>query len=568
MTQAGGRRVAALRLFLWRLQSSLAAARRCGRPLPFIFNLAARRPKRRGGDCALARGFAFLALISIFSVSLPAAGQNPVATVNVNTLKLGRMIPQDFVGLSLEVSSAGQGLAVPPANRQMGKPSSHSGAIYAYSLGEDGSPNTVFFKFMRNLGPGILRLGGNSQDNTCWDPKAAPHPDWCKGTIDAGLMNLYADASRESGWKLIVGLNLKQNSPDWARREVTEGVAKYIPAGNIFGLEIGNEPDLFPRDGARPQQYTAAEDARDFLAYVKAFREDPVSNSCAVVGPATCCKWRNPTDLGTFIDGVGPSNLKLVTVHNYSTTTCGNRVVTAEELLSPKLMDSFSADAKGLIAEAYQHHLRIALAETNSASCGGMKGVSNAFTSALWGLDYLFTSAEDGLTGVNFHISFRTGGSAYNPVDTIGWQGSSHQWHFDNTAKPLYYAMYLFARNASRKHLLPVELKSDANIKAYAVSTCSGCAAKVFVINKDLKASGEVRVHFSEPMGDGSLLLLQAPRLDSLAPEVKYGGVQFDANANLPTPHETEVKAGASGDFTFTLPNAAVALLTVEQAGK
>jgi hypothetical protein len=169
---------------------------------------------------------------------------------------------------------------------------------------------------------------------------------------------------------------------------------------------------------------------------------------------------------------------------------------------------------------------------------------------------------------VNFHISFRTGGSAYNPVDTIGWQDSSHQWHFENTAEPLYDAMYLFAHNASGRHLLPVELKSDSNIKAYAVSTCSGCAAKVFVINKDLKASGEVRVHFSEPMGDGSLLLLQAPRLDSLAPEVKYGGAQFDANANLPAPHETEVKSDADGDFAFTLPNAAVALLTVGQAGK
>ncbi len=568
MTQVSGRRVSVLPLFLWRLRSPLIVSRRSERPLPFPFNLRAWRAMRQGGDCALARRLTFLALISFFAVSLPAAGQNPVATVNVNTLKLGRAIPQDFVGLSLEVSAAGQGLAVPPASRQMGKPSSHPGAIYAYSLGEPGAPNTVFFKFMRNLGPGILRLGGNSQDNTCWDPSAAPHPGWCKGTIDAGLMKLYSDAARESGWKLILGINLKQNSPTWARREVTDGVAKYIPAPDLLGLEIGNEPDLFPRDGARPEQYTPAEDAGDFLAYVKAFREDPASKSYAAVGPATCCMWRDPTDLGTFIDGVGPANLRLVSVHNYSTTTCGNRTVTAGQLLSPELMASFSSDAKALIAEAHQRHLPIALAETNSASCGGMKGVPNAFTSAVWGLDYLFTSAEDGFTGVNFHISFRTGGSAYNPVDTIGWQDSAHQWHFENTAEPLYDAMYLFARNASGKHLLPVELKSDSNIKAYAVSTCSGCAAKVFVINNDLTAAGEVRVHFSEPMGDGSLLLLQAPKLDSLAPEVKYGGVQFDADADLPAPRETEVKADPGGDFTFTLPNAAVALLTIEQAGK
>jgi hypothetical protein len=515
----------------------------------------------------LSRRPAFLALMLAFTFSSFAAAQAPLATVSVPSMDLGNEIPRDFVGLSLEVSAAGQGLAVPPSNRQMGKPS-HPGAIYAYSLGEPGAPNTVFFKFMRNLGPGVLRLGGNSQDNTCWDPKAAPHPDWCKGTIDASLMNLYAMAARESGWKLILGINLKQNAPDWARREVTEGVAKHIPARDIIGLEIGNEHDLFARDGTRPERYTAADDARDFLAYVKAFKADAASKSYPAIGPATCCDWRNPMDLGTFIDGVGPSNLKLVTVHDYSTTTCGNLTVTAGQLLSPQLMARFNAAAEGLIAVAHQRDLPIALAETNSASCGGMKGVSNSFAATAWGLDWLFSSAEDGFTNVNFHISFRTGGSAYNPVDTVGWQDASHHWHFENTAEPLYDAMYMFAQNASGKHLLATQVRSESNIKAFAVTPCSGCGVKVFVINKDLTAAGEVRVHLPGPMGEGSLLLLDAPKLDSLAGEISYGGSKFDENANLPVPHKTDVKPDASGDYAFTLPNASVALLTVEPEEK
>jgi hypothetical protein len=509
-----------------------------------------------------------LALVFSFAISSSVRAQSPVATVNVNTMKLGSTVPQDFVGLSLEVSSAGQGLAVPPTNRQMGKPSSHPGAIYAYSLGEPGAPNTVFYKFMRILGPGVLRLGGNSQDNTCWDPDVAPHPGWCKGTINPGLMKLYGDSARASGWKLILGINLKQDSPTWARREVAEGVEQYLPAKDLLGLEIGNEPDLYARDGARPDQFSAAEDARDFLGYLKAFRQNQDSQTYAAIGPATCCDWRNPHDLETFLDGVGPANLKLVTVHNYSATTCDNTAVTAAQLLSPELMDRFNSDAKALIVEAHQHRLPIALAETNSASCGGMKGVSNAFTSALWGLDLLFSSAQDGFTNVNFHISFRAGGSAYNPVDTIGWKDSSGHWHFSNTAEPLYYAMYMFARNASGKHLLPVEVKTNANIRAYAVSTCSGCAAEVFVINKDISAAGEVRVHSSEPMGAGSLLLLQAPSLGSLAPDVRYGGAQFDSSADLPAPRETDIKSESNGNFSFQLPIAAVALLTIRQAGQ
>ncbi|MGE5326304.1 MAG: hypothetical protein ACM3NO_04640 [Deltaproteobacteria bacterium] len=467
--------------------------------------------------------------------------------------------------MSIEVSTAGQGLAVPPAEMQMGRP---AGAEYAYSLGEPGQPNKVFFKFMRNLGPGILRLGGNSQDNTCWDEKDAPHPDWCKAPINHADMKLYSDAAEASGWKLILGLNLKQNSASWAEREVSEGVAHDIKPSDLIGLEFGNEHDLFARDGARPGKFSPAEDARDFLAYLNAVRSNPATKSYAAIGPATCCMWRNPANLATFIDGVGASNLKLVTVHNYSATTCGNRVVTAQELLSRELMDRYDREAKALVAVADQRRLPIAMAETNSASCGGMKGVSNAFTATLWGLDFLFVSAEDGFTGVNYHISYRTGGSAYNPVDTIGWKNATQGWTFKNQAEPLYYAMYMFARNASGQNLLPTEVQTDSNVRAYAVSSCPGCAARIFVINKDLAASGEVRVHLAGPMGKGSLLLLDAPKLDSLASDVRYGGAQFDENGDISAPKETVINPGSDGNYDFTLSNAAAALLTVQPAGR
>lgn len=517
------------------------------------------------GRVTALRAACWITLLCTLAISPAAAAGAQLATVSIQTRKLGSEIPRDFAGLSIEVSTAGQGLATPPPSQQMGKPSQPAGG-YVYSLGVPGSPNTAFFKFMRNLGNGVLRLGGNSQDNTCWDASAAPHADGCKGTLRAGDLKLYSSAAEESGWKLILGINLKQNSAAWARREVTEGVAENIKASQLLGLEMGNEPDLFSRDGSRPSSYTSADNAKDFLAYLTALRKEPASKSYAAIGPATCCAWRNPRDLGVFIDGVGSANLRWVTVHDYSTTTCGNRTVTVAQLLSPELMSRFNRAAGGLIQEARKHHLPIALAETNSASCGGMKGVSNAFASAVWGLDWLFSSAEDGFTNVNFHISYRTGGSAYNPIETVGWQDPSHGWRYRNTAEPLYYAMYLFARNAAGEHLLKTEIKTPSNLKAYAVSSCSGCAVKVFVINKDLEAAGELRVHLSGPMGEGSLLLLQAPKLQSLAEEVRYGGVQFNENGDLPDPHTTIVQPDAGGDYDFSLPNSSVALLTVGPA--
>lgn len=482
----------------------------------------------------------------------------PLATVSVETNSLGKEIPRDFVGFSLEVSTGGQGLAAFKGT-EPGKTAKEG----EYVLGRPGDPNTGFFRFMRDLGPGILRLGGNSQDNSCWDPQQAPHPEACKADITADDLKLFSTAAEASGWRLILGVNLKQNSPSWALKEVTQGFARDIKPQQIFGLEIGNEPDLFSRTPLRPKTYSPQDHVKDFLAYFRAFAENPVGRRYPVVGPATCCAWRNAADLGQFIDGVGPKNLKLITVHNYSKTTCGGRTVTIAELLGPALMDRFNQQARPLVAAATSRGVPIAMAETNSASCGGMPGVSNAFASAVWGLDYMFALAQDGFSSVNFHMSYRPGGgSSYNPIDTYAGQNGSHK-QYHNVAEPLYYAMYLFARDASGERLAQASISTGANVRAYAVTKCRGCAVNVFVINKDLSAAGEVRVHLAAPRGNASLLLLSAPGLSSTAAEVTYGGSRFDSEGHLATPRISAVKRDAHGDYDFHLPNSSAAVLTI-----
>jgi len=207
-----------------------------------------------------------------------------LATISVRTNVLGREIPRNFVGLSLEVSESGQGLH-PLHKNQLGRaPLLNEQPQYA--LGRPGAPNQGLFQFMRDLGPGILRLGGNSQDNSCWDPKQAPYPSWCQATLNAADLKLFSTAAESTGWRLILGINLKQNSAAWALREVTQGTAGEIAPGQLLGLEIGNEPDLF-RGGGRPATYSPEDHARDFLNYVEAFHKNPVARKYALVGPAT-----------------------------------------------------------------------------------------------------------------------------------------------------------------------------------------------------------------------------------------------------------------------------------------
>lgn len=511
-----------------------------------------------------------LALISVVLLTLSPSllaqtdEAHPVARVSVATGALGRDIPRDFIGFSLEVSTGGQGLsAFHGAN---GAANTSEQAVYA--LGNPGAPNAGFFQFMRNFGPGILRLGGNSQDNSCWDRAQAPHPDGCQAELTPGDLKLFSDAAQASGWHLIVGINLKQNSPSWALREVTQGIAREINPHDVLALEIGNEPDLFSRTSYRPESYSPKDQVKEFLAYLHAFRSNPAAKQYAVVGPATCCAWRNARDLSIFAGKVGPSSLKWLTVHNYSATTCNGQTVSIERLLSRELMDQFNHEARPLVAVARGYELPIAMAETNSASCGGMPGVSNSFAAALWGLDYAFSMAQDGFVNADFHSSYRPGGSSYNPVDTYGTQSASGEWHYRNVAEPLYYGLYLFSKNASGKHLLPASIEGRANIRAYALSTCSRCDVKIVILNKDTAAAGSVQVRLDHKMGPASLLLLSAPHLDSRAEDVRYGGQQFDSDGKIAAPETTAVTPDSKGTYTFTLPNSAAAVLTITPAKK
>jgi len=508
--------------------------------------------------------FAALSLIAITFASPSALAQEPVATVSVETQPLGILIPKDFVGISLEVSTAGQGIG---AFAPGGETTASAPPVAEYALGTPEKPNEAFFQFMRNLGPGVLRMGGNSQDNTCWDPAAAPHPDWCKAEISKADFALYSRAAKESGWRLIVGINLKQNSSEWALEEVTQALAPAIKPGETVGLEIGNEPDLFSRDGSRPKTYSPADHAKDFLAYRDAFAKNATARQYGIVGPATCCAWRNAQDLGVFIDGVGASNLNLISIHNYPLTTCNGRTVTVQQLLAPETITRFDGQMRSLAAAAHDRKLPIVLAETNSASCGGMPGVSNAFAAALWGMSTLYSAVEDGLSGVNFHISYRPGGSAYNAIDTYAAAGGSAQEVYKNVAEPLYYGMYLFAQNASGEYLLPANIQTNSNIRAYATMACSNCAVHVVLLNEDVTASGRVAVHLPNRKGTAQLLFLNAPKLSAPASDVRYGGGQFDQAGHIGVPQMQQVKADADGDYDFDLPNAAAAVLIVPGEG-
>src|SRR5215470_18315900 len=204
------------------------------------------------------RSVNWVGLLVIFVVAGPGVcnAQN-LATVSVNVSSLGKVIPTDFDGFSIEVDDS--------ANKYLGVAS---------------SPNLVFYQLLNNLGKATIRIGGSSEDYSCWNPSQAPQPAGCTFTITQDGLNGFMKASADTGWGLIVGVNLAENSGTWALQYgiAAANAAAAFPGSKLLGFEFGNEPDFYSSETffghthIRPSGYSWANLVSDWSPYVSAFK--------------------------------------------------------------------------------------------------------------------------------------------------------------------------------------------------------------------------------------------------------------------------------------------------------
>ncbi len=486
--------------------------------------------------------------LALFGSSLRAQS---VATVHITRKPQGNAIPTDFMGLSIQQSAA---LTV---------------------FGPSTSGNTVLFTLMKNLGTGVLRIGGATADSGCWNGEPAPTPSICESTLTSADFNSWAYASRETRWPMILGVSLAQNespgAPQYILDEVTSGILPALTANrgsSLLALELGNEINLYYQNPAyRPANYGVAGETSDLLSYMTALQGNAATQHITLAAPA----YYNPSPsivtaqldplVGGVLtcDGCSPGNLGLVTLHEYPLNLTKG-VPTTSQLLAPSLITLMEQIFTKAVSDMQSlYGLSVELDETNSTIPDpGQTGVSDVQASALWALDYALEMAAVGIRRMNFHIHQ---GSYYDPIVIA----SPSQGVYSNTVQPEYYAMYAFNAAKGQK-FLPATIKSSANIRAYAVSTCPRCAITVYLINKDLTASGSVQVSLSSPGGSASYLELAAPSLTSYAAAVTYGGVQFNnATGQLAgIPQLLSVTPDANGSYTVFLDNAAAGILTIQ----
>ena len=107
--------------------------------------------------------------------------------------------------------------------------------------------NPVLVELLRNLAPGgqpVLRIGGNSTDQTWWPIRGLIPGGGVKYGLTNGWLRTTKALAQALNAKLILGVNLADGQPALAAAEARafiQGIGRqYIDA-----IEIGNEPDVY-----------------------------------------------------------------------------------------------------------------------------------------------------------------------------------------------------------------------------------------------------------------------------------------------------------------------------------
>jgi hypothetical protein len=346
----------------------------------------------------------------------------------------------------------------------------------------------------KRLGPGNLRIGGNSVDKTHWAASGNGHTAGQIAPADVDALAVFLNAT---DWTVLYGVNLATSTPALAAEEVA--YAAKVLGDRLTGIEIGNEPDGYAGDYFG-KEWSPARNIALWSQFADAIsRQTP---NVALSGPGIESLNHVNNWTASFAEVIAPQRkqLKLLTQHYYRADG-HSPSATMHLLLSPD--PNLSTALKQLQTLSQQSGVPFRFTEANSFYNGGMPGVSNACGSALWALDLLFQLAAAGAAGVNF----QDGGNF-----TRGYTVISHEDAIIYGPQPVYYGLLLFTLAGTGK-LRPVSFSAGGwNITAYAVESSSG-ALSVVVINKDASKTITASIQVARLLHSARIFRLTMPSL-------------------------------------------------------
>jgi hypothetical protein len=396
--------------------------------------------------------------------------------ITLDTKSPGATISSDFIGLSYEMS-----LVDPAANGE-----------YFFS-----PANKPLVKTFQTLGIQSLRVGGNTAER-----------DTVKIPDKADIDSLFGFA-RGAGVKVIYTLRLSGNKPADAAKTAKYIMDNYRPELTCFAL--GNESDKFFKDS---QAYIQA--IKDYMAVINATSNAPEVVFC---GPSTMHKdvqWAN--DFAK--EFAHNKHVLMVTQHEYpagSGRVATNVVAACGRLLSADLLKVYEKLYDTFVPTVFASGLHYRLEEANSYSNGGAAGASDAYASALWGLDYLYWWADHGAAGINFHTGGYAGGTRSSaPQKYVVFWNSPEGF----SVRPLGYAIKAFDLGCHGQ-LVPVHFTSNTdqiNLTAYGVVSNNG-SLYITLINKETGGTHDANVTIApgNRYARRQVMFLTAPHSDVTA---------------------------------------------------
>lgn len=480
-------------------------------------NFLITRNFRRTRIATLAVAAAVVGATLIGSGPVHAAGMAPADSLSiaVHPDQLGNQLNPGYVGLSFGAATVAQ----------------------------DSYASTDLGGYLQTLGDtGVIRVGGNSGDTTFWTSTGEPAPSWAtSGTITPDKLQHLATIVQDAGWKVILAVNLKE--PDPARAADEAKYARQIFGDSLLAIEVGNEPNFYYSSPAA--YYT------DFESYVAAIEQ--AVPGVGITGPDA--ETNHSSWLGGFasLDAAHP-DVTEISDHTYPASACSGSTATIPELLGTGSTQYETANAQAALSAAGQLGVPAAMTETNSVVCAGTPGVSDAFASALWSLDYSLLIAQQGIVNADFMDGTNAAGcDPYSPL----CPGTG-----DLTAEPLYYGM-LATELVGTGRFAALDNPDAADMRAYAVDQ-DGHLTVVLDDVQDPASNGAttVTLNLGADFGSGQLTALTTSSSAGLAAKtgITLGGQQVGAHGAFPSPQSTPVSV-QNQTATVTVPAGSAAII-------
>jgi hypothetical protein len=380
----------------------------------------------------------------------------PLTTVTVGDCEVGAVVPTDFLGLSIEWS------------------------MVEHWFGRSGDaivPATVnLLRSLRSgdLTQGVLRIGGVSQDGYRFVPDGSTADNKLFfGTITTGMVDALLEVARQSGWKVVLGLNLRNDDPAMATA-LTAYAASVAAPGTLLAVAPGNEAEAYlPDTDAYLERYGR---------YVDALDADLDARLVPLTGPDSA----HGKDLARVeaLRRAHGSRLAYLGWHNY-----GNRP-SLKRLLQPEVSAQFRQ--RVALAAAGAGLTPVRMSEGNSVGHGGLSKVSDVTGSTAWTVDTILTGAADGLAGYHVHswdahyYNDPKWRARYTPLfvrDGVAY------------ATPGFYALALLREVSGRRFCeTAVEAPAGGTVKAWALAGLADRSAVAYLVNKGTAGADSARV--------------------------------------------------------------------------